>query len=179
MQGRLLCIEAFHRCAKTVLKIQPAHLAVADYVQTGSFLQADRALDCLVLDRVEFTPAPLAFIKARASLLERGRPQQTADHISSDFFEVIHSSSSPPGEARTLHQLRKLMQARRKQMTAANVLATKSRRATHRTWAVRPIIGRRGGGSVPVVSGAGVGTLRCGGVDGACPCAEGEAPVSG
>src|SRR5215204_589225 len=94
MQSRLLRVETFHRRAETVLKIEPAHLAVGDYVQAGSFLQAHGTLHRLVFNRAKFTAADLTLVETHTRLLQCLGAQEAADHVSPDCLEVTHYSSS-------------------------------------------------------------------------------------
>ena len=52
-QRRAVGVIAFHRRAKTVLEIEPAHLAVGDHVEARVLLQPHRLAHRLVLDGVQ------------------------------------------------------------------------------------------------------------------------------
>ena len=84
-QRRAVGVIAFDRLAKTVLKVEPAHLAVGDHVEARVLLQPHRLAHRLVLDGVQRVRGDLAVIERNARFLDDLRPQQAADHVGADF----------------------------------------------------------------------------------------------
>ena len=83
-------IEALDRGAEAVLEVQPAHLAVADHVEANPLLEFHRGAHRLVLDRAKRCGVELALIESFARLDHGSRPQQAADHVGADRFQVAH-----------------------------------------------------------------------------------------
>ena len=91
-----LGVIALDRGAKTVLEIQPAHLAVADHVEAGTFLQPHRGLDYGILDGPKTGLVDTPLVKIDARVFQVLRTQQAADHVGPDGLEIDHSAPLGP-----------------------------------------------------------------------------------
>ncbi len=84
-QRRAVGVIAFHRGAKAVLEIEPAHFAVGDHVEARVLLQPHRLAHRLIFDGVQRVRGDLAVVERNARFLDDLRPQQAADHVGADF----------------------------------------------------------------------------------------------
>src|SRR6478609_597779 len=94
LQGGAVRIKTFDGGAEAILKIEPAHLTVADHVQAGVFLQTHRVPHRIVFQLTQIIGSDLAVVETRARVLQRCRPQEAADDVGPYRLEVVHFVST-------------------------------------------------------------------------------------